>query len=287
MWVFPAPFSIAALLFFWKYLKTGKNRYIYLGMFFLGLGLNAKGFFIWFILGFILSTLFCYYNLLRKINYKVICLAIFAFFIGAFPVLYFYYDSNFIHNAVYFGAHITPTGHNNLLILKNLALRLKQLHIVLGGNNWNECFPRNIPFFIFWISCIYIINLVIFEKTSLNRKQILHIFLTFLLVTASSVYSFTTLHHTHWYMLMPYLQFIIAVAIVELFKRRNLLGKAFAAACLVTLVVYYSHLSIVKYRYFSVEKSLCDHVVLACLLTGCLIISILISHALTPLPILE
>lgn len=247
-------FSLTTLLFLWKYLKTGKSRYIYLGMFFLGLGLNAKGFFIWFIIGFLLSILFCYYNALRKINYKVICLAIFAFFIGTLPVIYFYYGSELIHTVVYSSGYITSIGHNNLLILKNFALRLRQLHFVLGGENWEECFSRNIPFFIFCISCLYIINLVIFKKTNPERKQIVHIFLTFLLVASVSVYSFTDLYYTHWYILMPYLQFLIAIAIVKIFKRSNLFSKAFAAACLVTLVAYYSNLCIMKYREFSEEE---------------------------------
>jgi 4-amino-4-deoxy-L-arabinose transferase-like glycosyltransferase len=240
-------FSLLPLLLLWKFLKTGKKWYIFFAMFLLGLGWNAKGFYIWFIIGFLMSTVFCYFDFLRKINYKVIWLAIFSFFAGALPVLYFYCDRRFIDHAIFSTTQITNFGHNNALILQNLAERLLQLNTVLGGPNIMPHFWRNIPPFIFWTSCFYIIMLVIFRETTLGKKQIVHVFSTFLLVLLVSVYSFTDLRLNHLYILIPYSQFLIAIAIVELFKQNKRIGSVLAAACFITLTVYNSQLWFERY----------------------------------------
>jgi hypothetical protein len=247
-------FCLFPLLFFWKYFKDRQNRYIFLGMFFLGLGLNVKGFFVWFIFGFLLSTLFCYYNDFRKINFRTACLAILSFFVGALPILYYYLQGNILINVMQRNFHVTHNGYNNLLILQHLALRLQQLNYVLSGGSWKECFWRNTPFFIFCLSYLYILISIIFRKDFLKRKPALHILLIFLSVSIVSVYSFTDLYPTHWYVLIPYLQFIIAIAIVDIFKQRKFLAKIFAAVLLVTSLAHYTQFCIVKYQELCSEK---------------------------------
>ena len=247
-------FSLIALLSLWKYLKTEKNQFLYLTAFSLGVGLNAKGFFVWFIIGFLLSTLFCYWNVLRRIKYKSIGLTALVFFIGAFPALCFYYSSSVMRIVAHSGAHATYLGHDNLRILENLIVRLKQLRFILGGEKWENLFSINFPVVLFWLSFFYIARLIIFGEMSPEKKQIRHLFLIILFVATTSTFSFTGLWRVHWCILMPYLQFLIAVAMVEIFKLRNSLSRVFVSTCLILLLTCYSNLLILRYHQHSLEK---------------------------------
>jgi len=233
-------FTVTSLLLFWNYLKTKKEIFFYFGMFILSLGLNAKGWFIWFIIALIMSSVIQWRKLYLSI--KTISVGFLFFILGISPIIYFNIKSKgALISFLYRNLHITGEGINNLQFVKNLFIRIAHLTILINRDIYTGgClgFLKNFPFLFLALTIIGTLYLAVVKKrTVFSRDRILFILSLAVFTFFLSVFTATTFYPGHLYILLPFLQILLAVGIYELFAFfRQRIFKIFLSFMLFTLL---------------------------------------------------
>jgi len=156
-------FTLSTLLFFLKWSKTKKSLYYYLSAFILGLGFNTMGWFIWFIIAFTISVFFYMHLSHDKIRFKTILLGLTFMLLGALPILYHYFESDFFTNFAMENIIVSKRGVHNLNIFSNLLARFKHLNCVIGGSYYNYSNLGVLFSIIFFWSCVLYLSYLIFR----------------------------------------------------------------------------------------------------------------------------
>lgn len=252
--VFSLPFfSLASLLLFLKFHNTKRNLYFYLGMFFLALGFNAAGFFLWFIISLFLCWLFLYYPR-YKIKMTTLCIGFLFLLIGLIPILYCYLRVDLFRRFVLVNLHTTTYGANNFFFYKNLLIRLKHLNEILTGEIWRGGSFLEFPIVFFWASLSFILYRVIIKKTHLPEIRIIFILSLFVFGLISSTFTFTNHWPSHSYLLMPYIQLIIGIAIWEAYKGSNNIIRSLSIILLMALIWFYVGRCVLRYKQLELER---------------------------------
>ncbi len=240
-------FALLSLLLFLEYTKTKKKYSLYLGMFMLGIGLSAVGYFIWFIFAFFLSWL-----IMRRFHFGMklasVLIGFLFFLLGASTVLYYYFKTNFVRHAFFALFSHTSEGINNFLFFENMGTRLSQLKDVLKAELWGHYWPwvnwlQGLPFVLWCASLGFLLYMVLFrKKTILDRRNIIFLLLLFSFYSIIFCITFTNLWPCHLLGLLPFIYMIIAVAFYELYMRyRKRLILPFIIMPLFLVALFYAH----------------------------------------------
>jgi hypothetical protein len=214
-------FSLVCLGLFWKWYKTKKSLFFYLAMFALGLGVNAKGWFVWFVIALFISyVIHCRYY---RIKIKTILIGFLFMVLSLLPII----CCNFKHNGqlanfILCNWHITDYGIDNFQFIRNLLIRMGHFELLMNQDMYTGGYFylfRNYPliFFIFTIASLFYFHLYSKKMIFSNRRCVLILSVT-LLTFILSTFTFTTFYPGHLYILFPYPQIIMAVVIYTIFR---------------------------------------------------------------------
>lgn len=206
-------FTVIPLLFFYKWHTTEKNLYFYLGMLFLGIGCNGKGWFIWFVISLFINAAILYFPH-NRIRPRVILIGILCMFFGLAPLIYFNYHTRNLIRLVSNNFFITQDGVNNLDFFKNLFIRLEHLNYILIGPNNIYYYLKMFPVFFFYISLLWLVYLIF---TNNLKRKILFILSLFVVMFVMTTFTFTGHWIGHLLILFPYIQILTAIAIFKVF----------------------------------------------------------------------
>jgi hypothetical protein len=212
-------FTLASLGLFWKFYETKQRLYLNLTMFALGLGLNTKGWFIWFIIAFF--TNIAIWGKYYRIKIRTILVSLCFMFLGILPIIYYAIRSRGqLASFILQNFYITNCGINNSLFIKNLLLRLSQLKMLINQDAYTGVqfqLVRNFPLFFFvfiigWLLCL----MIIWRKTIFLKPKVIFLLSLTLLTFIVSAFTFSEFRPGHLYIIFPYLQIIMAIAICEI-----------------------------------------------------------------------
>jgi hypothetical protein len=117
----------SSLYLLWRWLETGKQRYLVAGSFLLGLGLYDKIIFSWFVIGLLIALLCCFWRELRsRIDLRAAVLSASLFAIGCLPLLAY----NLAHRMQTFQGH----GLSFVRGGESLAYRFRLFRTVFDGS---------------------------------------------------------------------------------------------------------------------------------------------------------
>jgi len=204
-------FTLASTMFLWEWVNKRNNKYIYLSMFFLGLGWNAKGWYIWFIVAFFINAIIYIRQHFMKIKAKALVVSFFLFLIGASPILSLYLGKDRSRLFWYLKSiFIKPTraGIDNLYILENFLIRLKHFNYILSDNKIFVLF--------FWIIFLILLYLMFAKKIILRRDRVIFILSILIITFLMSIFTFTDYKQGHLLILFPYTQLIISIGLFEI-----------------------------------------------------------------------
>jgi 4-amino-4-deoxy-L-arabinose transferase-like glycosyltransferase len=163
--------------------------------------------------------------------------------IGLLPIIYYNFKyngqlANFISRNLY----ITDNGTNNFQFIRNLLIRISHLGMLMnqdmysGGHSY---LFRNFPLFFFIFTIISLFYFIFIRRKMIfsNRRCILILSVT-LLTFIFSTFTFTAFYPGHLYILFPYPQIIMAVAIYTIirFLKHRPLKILFSSAVVMLLV---------------------------------------------------
>ncbi|MFA5388673.1 MAG: glycosyltransferase family 39 protein [Candidatus Omnitrophota bacterium] len=227
-------FSLTPLLLFLKFSRSKNNLYFYLAMLILGLGVNTRGYFIWFIIALFLTGLLLYR---RHLNIKICSIGLTCLFIGALPVLYHYSRINFMHDFVLPNLLVAKEENvNNLDLLANLLRRGEHLSEVLAGRLYDGWQGHSGPVYIFWVCATFIFyRLFAWRKPDFPTRKIVFILSLTAFMFIISNFTLSTLNSGHFILMFPYIQILTAVAIWEIYKSGKL-GQKFALFITILLI---------------------------------------------------
>lgn len=254
--------SIGALLSFLMWHRKKKNILFCTGMFLLGLGLTTRIWFLWFIVALFIASIIFIKDikemiLKNKLNYFILLLVgIMAFCLGAFLIICYNLTDNFT-TIRYIINHFTQSklGVNNFDYLNNFLKRIQDLTVLLNGR-W-FCISGNQLYPWLFISClIWLVFSILFRrKTYLDKRKILFLLLLVFFIFLQSPFTLSSFGGTHLLILFPFLQLILAVALIDIvnfFKER----KKFIAIILgIFLIPILTDLNVIMNHYFYYNKT--------------------------------
>jgi len=257
-------FTISALLFLFKWGETKKNLYFYIGMFLLGLGFNTQGYFIWFIIAFIIGVFSAYFPS-NKIKFRTFLSGLVFILLGSVPILYHYFISDFFANFAMENVISSRDGVHNLNIFSSLLTRFRDLNYVIGGSYYNyrglkDGYNFGILFSVifFWFCTLYLSYLIFIKRKTLFTKQrVLFILSVFLLTFIMSAVTFTDHKKGHLYILFPFIQIIMNISIFEMSKslvKKSGLWKILFFLLVALLIVVNMKTSLYGNRNLRIEK---------------------------------
>ena len=240
-------FVISSLIFSFKWEQRRNNLYLYLAFFFLALGFQVKGWFIYFILALFICSLF-FRSSWQKVSLRIKITAAFVFSAVLLPFIFFYFKSS-LTNFVVLNVAKTSTGKiNNFNIFGNLLTRLDHFAGIVSGSNDATLFLRIVPFLLFCLAFIFLIHLVLSKRLIIHSgKGVGFILLVFFFTFFLSVFTLTFLRQGHLIILFPLVQIILALAIVEAWK---LSKNVFLKALVVLFTFFFIFFNLLFYRFF-------------------------------------
>jgi 4-amino-4-deoxy-L-arabinose transferase-like glycosyltransferase len=235
------PFFVVTCLFlFYRWYKTEKRFYLYLGSFLLSFGICVYLSFVYFSLAIII-TAFLMKNVRKKFSPIISRNVIIFFILGLLPYILGNLLGNFqTFNFLLDNLLITKSNqHNNLLIFQNF-IETTQNFIGLSDNYFYGGIKPIIPslsvnFLIFCAAIIYFL-------ISKNRSKELFLILIVFIGLFLSTFSITSLIDVHVFFLLPILCIIISKFILDIFSKTNkFLASIFLIIILISnsLVLYY------------------------------------------------
>jgi len=238
-------FLVASLYFLVKWQKTKKTLYMVIGFIILGIGLEEKILFIWFLIALFVAFIIFRPKIEPKIKNLAIMIA--SFFGGAFFFVLtwlLYYDK---FSGIMLRSAETPLYSNsNLDIIPNLLTRFDQLFDLLSGIVLVQAFGGNFSndyfafFFIISIAGIFIMKIL--KKNHYFSKSAF-LLIIFAVTLLFSIFTNTTRNFSSLIILLPLVSVIMAVFIVTLsenisrIKNGKIVSKIFLFGILGFLVI--------------------------------------------------
>ena len=208
----------------------GGYRWAVAGSFLFGLGLYAKFLFLWLIaaLGMLFLIYLFYYTLFLKQAWldlilvpqtslptflkREVPLSVFAFMIGAFPLIIYNLQTNGTYLAITQNASTSYYGVDNMAFIDNLGQRLYQYQVLLSGSHmWylGDIISNPLPPILFGLMLILVLFGAIWglRHGSMTRSAVLTALFPFAvigLVIGASIGTVSALWVTHFAILMPW-----------------------------------------------------------------------------------
>lgn len=243
-------FQILAVWLFLRYHLTKQPRYFIGTALVLGLGLNSKGFFIWFILAAVITYLICYYPR-HKIQARFLFLGAACFFLSAVPVGYYYARINFFGDYGAKNIYKVYAGVNNTGIFSDFPHVIDNLNHALSGNNLvtkSSLFPG----ILLIIAVSYLLcKIFLHKKTIFSKTRLLGICLLVVLTLFISVFTFSEHSSGHLFIIFPFSQIFMAVCLLELLPdcRPKQIKVAAICALVLSLGLYYLNSLAANYKH--------------------------------------
>lgn len=213
-------FSLAAMILFTFWYRRRKKIYFYIGAVLLAVGFQTRGYFIWQIMAIFVASLFAFSSL-RKIGRGLFLVGSLIFLAVASPLLSYFINSRFFsffsENIVI--ARYRESVHNNLDILHNLFTRLSHFNGNLAGPSFLGVTFRYVHPFFFWVCFCFLIFLILTKKnTFFSKNKIVFVLVLFFVTLFFSTFTLTVYYPGHLWILYPFIQIIMSVAIFESWK---------------------------------------------------------------------
>ncbi len=209
--------------------RRGRDLYLYLGAFVLGLGLYAKLLFIWFILALLLAFILLDVRRLlsrRPLGRKQIALALLCFALGLSPVVLYNLQTGATFATLASNLTVSYYGTENLAFFRNLGDRLNQFRAVLeGGHLWylgGVFADRLWPYFFY--GGFLAVALIVHLKARDERGQAFFPYLVIIFIIVASCFTVSALWFTHYALLLPWPPLAVAAAL-DILARRGGLGR--------------------------------------------------------------
>lgn len=231
--IFTAIF-LGALLFFSKWYYSNKICFFYLSCFLMGLGLNTRAHFLWFIIAAGCLILIFKKDIRKAVlkkkkfilSYLIGGIAMFSLGLSMFLI---YNIMTHFSTLTYIKDHffLTKCGIDNSAYVNNLLIQFKNLYWgLINSKVPYEFSGYNVKFsthYYFWIllSCLIWLMLYVFlSKSKLFKKKIIFIMLLIFIVFLLSPFTLSS-HSSHFYLpvLMPFIYLLIAVTFFLIFDK--------------------------------------------------------------------
>lgn len=265
-------FLWAGLFLFGKYYETKRNLFLYLSLFFWGLGFSAKIIFLWYAIGIIVAYVILRRraNLLASLNIRQTIIALSSFCLGAiFIILYNVKEPGIsmkilVHSLFVSPFKGRPSSHmDNLAYLTNLKARISHLIMLLKGNiadkiDWGiikMCSIERISFVVISliiVSFICVLILTLFSRSKPIKYRILFFYILYITVMALTPFSVSGLEPGHLVMLLPFPQIVMALFldyIWQWIRRKKMPSIAIYSIFLIPVFLFNIWMNI----YFNIE----------------------------------
>jgi len=227
--------AMGVLLSLWRWYRSKGEKYFYLGIFMLGLGISIRVWFVWFVGGIFLLGLIFYKDIGNKIKKNILKYSLFGaviFCLGIFFFIFYNITSNF-STVRYIIEHFFDTKNkiNNIEYFGNLISRLRNFGLWLNGSwslleqgGWYNRTPMKdistnpVSCGLFLGSFIYLALNGIFKRSYYSRKRVLFILLLFIMILLQTPLTLSTLGGPHLFILYPLIQIIMALAFVDIIR---------------------------------------------------------------------
>lgn len=210
-------FQIIAVWLFLRYHLTKKLRYFIWTAVVLGLGLNSKGFFIWFILAAVTTYFICYYPR-HKISARFLFLGAVCFLLSAAPVGYYYAKSNFFGDYGVKNIYKVYSGVNNTGLFSDFSTVIDNLNHALSGNNFSGK-GSFLPVFLLIIALSYLFcKIFLYKKTNFSKPRLLSVCFLVIITLFNSAFTFSEHSYGHLYIIFPFIQIFIAACLFEILQ---------------------------------------------------------------------
>ena len=257
-------FMAAGSLFcFWRWCRGNvdlrfeiRNWYLYAGACLLGLGINAKFLFIWFIIALAASYYILRFSALPlrsswpdrrtilkiltfNMSAKQLVLGLLSFCVGAGGLLW--YNLNTLGTIKILGKNLftTDQGVNNLDLLKNLLTEIKAFLVLIkgswfgfyGGSFGNSFYPVVFCVSVVGLACLLFFN----DKAKTYKAKAVFLLSMLALILVQSCFTISGLGATHLLIMLPLPQLIIALFMETLYQ--TITPKMLPSALMIMVVL--------------------------------------------------
>ena len=281
IYIYPSFFVCITLFLFYRYYKTGKNAYLYLGAAIAGLGIMVRISFIFFLIPFVLLVfLFKGWPFVKKSFKKLVVALVFFILGGGYPLIFLNFDENFkateswVKDILVYGT-TTSSGENirdvwgNLKkgFLQKFSMFLKEYkHFTTGDLPYESVKIFNfLDIFLFTLAItIFVSILNLYSHLRHHSHKSIHMFkkdifilicLFFILILTSTI-TVGVFHVEEYVITSPFIAIIIGKGIYEILtisKKFPIFFLGFLFLCVVIILTTYEF-----YRSYSLRSpSIC------------------------------
>lgn len=228
--------GMAALWSLFRWYKGRKDRYLYWGIFLLGLGISIRVWFLWFVNGMIFSAMIFLKNIRLRLNkhfLKYNLWGIVFFCLGIFLFIFYNLDKGFpTIKFIITSFKQTTCGVDNSSYFHNLYWRLTYFIQFLNGSwplKYQGCWIERTPLkyistnpisFWFFTGCfIWLIVSTVIKKPIFSVKRVLFILMLFMAILFQSPFTLSSLGGPHLFVLFPLVQIITGAALADVLER--------------------------------------------------------------------
>jgi hypothetical protein len=235
-------------------------RYLYAASFVIGLGLNVKILFLWFIGALIIATMIIPSirgRISDIVSTKEVIVSCLLVVIGAIPFLLAIQPTV---SFLWANSVTTQFGVNNLSVWNNYVTRLYDFSQLLsgrgrylqlyGGNFGNEAFSLALPLAVLGLVMFMVRSRGKREWAGFRSKVAFWLILT-LLIFSFSIFTFSTLNFLHLFILIPFVVVLLGLAL-DLTRKVEKRGVLTAS---LTLFLILGNLCIVGYYYGALDRT--------------------------------
>jgi 4-amino-4-deoxy-L-arabinose transferase-like glycosyltransferase len=242
-------FQIFSVWLFLRYHITKKLWYFIGTALVLGLGLNSKGFFIWFILAAVITYFICYYPR-HKIPAGSFFLGAACFFLSAAPVGYYYAKINFFGDYGAKNFYKVYSGVNNTGIFSDFSTVIDNFNHALSDNNFSGE-SSLLPEFLLIFAVSYLLcKIFLYKKANFSKTRLLGMCLLVLITLFNSAFSFSEHSHGHLFIIFPFFQIFMAASLFEILQDflPGQIKRVVIFSIVLSLGVYYLNNLAAKYK---------------------------------------
>jgi len=216
-------FSTGSLFFLLKWWHKKSQAYLYLGAFFIGLGLSAKLSFLWFPLALAATWLTLGRPIPPRLDGVQAAIAALSFLIGASPLIIYNLQTGGTIKVLLENLTTSYYGTSNLAFFSNLKVRASQFGALLTGRNFwylgggcgNDLYPV-----LFLAIAVGSLSLAIKAREDWRKVAFPLLMMAFMVVESCATVS--SLWPEHYLILLPLPQLAIAAGVSVLVRRSGL-----------------------------------------------------------------
>lgn len=226
-------FASGILYFFYKWYKTQKWRYFYIGSFLVGLGITTRLELAWFPITALLYGIIFQRPLIKELLFKTrgwmnLLISEFLLLLGLAPLILYNFGTKLgTLQRILRNVGTTQYGHSNLTFINNFERRIHNLLTLLDGGNFWETgaeyhnYLMSGTFIISTAILIYLLARRILTKK--ERDRIISLFFFIITMLALSTFSVTRASNPmHLLVLIP-LPYLIIIEVLNRIPSKKLL----------------------------------------------------------------